>query len=350
MNDDLYHHQRRAGGVEPAARTDEPQLLEFGDPAAEYRAARETAAIFDVSDRTRLVVSGPARAKFLHAYCTNAIEGLEPGAGCEAFVTTLKGRILDHVWIAVDDDTIHVDAGPGRAEPLLAHLGRYAMLEDVEISDVTDDFSKLFVTGPAAGQVLGLDDLPVSGCRRIDAAGDRVLAMRTDALGSPGFLLSIPPEQAIGVWNGLTFAEAVPVGRYAYDTLRIEAGLPVVGRDVSDENIAQEAARTDRAISFTKGCYLGQEPIHRLFAMGHTNRELRVLEIDGNDIPAVGAELRDGEKTVGTLTSIAVSPVDQRVVALAIVRVASGATGRELVVDVQTARVVDPHRFGVGDE
>ena len=114
--------------------------------------------------------------------------------------------------------------------------------------------------------------------------------------------------------------------------------------DITEEQIAQEAARTERAISFTKGCYLGQEPIHRLFAMGHTNRELRVLEIDGNEIPEPGATVVDGDREVGTLSSVAVTPGDDRVVALGTIRVASGKAGSELQVDGQTARVVEPYR------
>ena len=106
VTDDFYHHQRRAGGVEPPAATDEPQLLHFGDAAAEYRAARESAALFDLSDRTRLEFTGSARRKFLHAYCTNAVEDLAVGGGCEAFVSSLKGRILDHVWIGVDEEAV----------------------------------------------------------------------------------------------------------------------------------------------------------------------------------------------------------------------------------------------------
>ncbi len=344
MTDELYHHQRRAGGVEPPAATDEPQLLYFGDAAAEYRAARESAAIFDLSDRTRLEFTGAARQKFLHSYCTNVVEGLPVGGGCEAFVTSLKGRILDHVWIAVDEQSVVLDAAPDRAKPLVDHLGKYAMLEDVEIADRMGEFSKLFVTGPDAARVLGLDDLPCDGCRRIDLLGDTALVHRTDFLGSTGFVVAVRTELAVAAWNALTFQEAVPAGRYAFDALRVEAGWPRFGVDVSDENIAQEAARTERAISFTKGCYLGQEPIHRLFAMGHTNRELRVVEIDGDVVPEVGSTVLDGDRDVGRLTSVTVVPGDERVVALGTIRVKSGSTGHELQVEGSPARIVEPYR------
>ena len=263
---------------------------DFGDAAAEYRAACESAAVFDVSDRTQLEMTGTDRHSFLHNFTTNDIKALPSGRACEAFLCNVKGRILGHVFIFAGDQTTWVECEPGQGDFLTSHLERYHLLEDFTLTDRTTERGELLVTGPesftrlnAAGvNVAGLTDLSCSSVA-VPIDSDHTLSLdvrRLDLFGAPAYLIAADPAGIDALWTKLTAADVVPGGRAVLQSLRIEAAFPSYGVDLSDENLGQEACRTLQAISFTKGCYLGQEPIARVHAMGHVNRELRRFVID----------------------------------------------------------------------
>jgi hypothetical protein len=155
-----------------------------------------------------------------------------------------------------------------------------------------------------------------------DLQGVRVAVRRVDWCGQPGYLASISRDRFDDARNALADGGVPPAGKAAFEALRIEAGFPHYGIDVSEDNIAQEAARTELAVSFTKGCYLGQEPIARLDAMGHVNRQLCVLRLAGGPVPAAGTTLFAGDnlQRVGSITSATISPADDLPVALAYLR------------------------------
>ncbi|MBI1313137.1 hypothetical protein GC176_17745 [bacterium] len=325
----------------------------FGNVNDEYTAALESAAIFDVSDRTRLEMTGPDAATFLHRFCTNELQSLPPGHGCEAFLCNVKGRILGHVFAFVGKSGVRIDTAPGQADSLIAHLEKYHLLEDFQLSDATAQTFAFLVSGNEAASRLDIalpcqSALPPLGWQ----AADGISIRRVDLLGVTGFLIDGPVDAADETWQRFTAAGITPAGRDALTALRIEAGFPEYGRDLSDDNLAQEANRTTEAISFTKGCYLGQEPIARLHAMGHVNRELVCVEIEPADgtaspdnIPAAGAEmLHPGkpDKEIGTLTSIAWTPGRGRAVGLAILRSQFAQPGSEVpLVSGGTARVIE---------
>ena len=325
----------------------------FSNLTDEYTAALEAAAIFDVSDRTRLQMTGPDAASFLHRFCTNQVQGLPPGLGCEAFVCNIKGRILGHVFAFVGEAAVRVDTSPGQAEALMSHLEKYHLLEDFRLEDVSSATFSFLVSGPQAAETLvaaGFDAAQLQP-NAWQIFGD-VAVRRVVLLGLPGFLVDGPIEASDEVWNRLEAAGAVPAGRDALRALRIETSFPQYPVDLSDDNLAQEANRTAEAISFNKGCYLGQEPIARLHAMGHVNRELVCVEIDppaggaaDQSIPAPGIVLLHPDKPdkqVGTLTSTAWSPGRGRSVGLGIVRSQFAKPGTEVPTAVGgTARVIE---------
>lgn len=341
-NDSFPQRMQHSGAAFPHdSTTESPE--HFGDPRAEYHAARTTAAVFDFSRRTQIELTGNDRAKFLHNFCTNDIKKLSPGQGCEAFLTNVKGRVLGHVFVFVGADSIWLETIPEAEAGLLAHLDRYLITEDVALHGRTAEWGELLVTGPASTaklHALGwLDqELPVDGhswgrfptCLNDDnedggsetcPTNESLHVRRVDLLGTPGYLLAAPRPALGELWTQLTTAGVQPAGSLAFEPLRIEAGFPLYGRDITEDNLAQEVARTSRCISFTKGCYLGQEPIARIDALGHVNRELRRLHLESGPIPSAGDKVlsADGQEA-GTITSAALSFADDRPVAFALLK------------------------------
>lgn len=264
--------------------------------------------VYDLSDRTQIELTGTDRIKFLNGFSTNDIKSLQAGDGCEAFLTNVKGRVLAHVFVFATANSLWIDTIPGQETVIINHLDRYLIREDVQLNGRSQERGELFLTGPVAAQLLMLDpELPPFGSVTREAFGVPLEIRRADILGSPGFLLSIPRSVVQSTRQSLLTIGCLAGSAEEFETRRIEAGFPYQGRDISDENLAQEVARTRQCISFTKGCYLGQEPIARLDAMGHTNRELRRILFDAGSDPTPGASLRsvDSDDEAGVVTSVA---------------------------------------------
>jgi folate-binding protein YgfZ len=330
----------------------------FSDLNLEYTAALEGAAVFDVSDRTRLQMTGPDAASFLHRFCTNQVQALPPGLGCEAFLCNIKGRILGHILAFVGEAAVRIDTSPGQAEALMSHLQKYHLLEDFLLEDVTSATFAFLVSGPRAVETLAAVGFDAAQLQPIAwQLFGGVAVRRIDLLGVPGFLVDGPIDSGDEVWQRLVATGAVAAGRDALTALRIEAGVPEYPIDLSDDNLAQEANRTAEAISFNKGCYLGQEPIARLHAMGHVNRELVCVEFDlptdgaaDQLVPAPGIVLLHPDKPdkqIGTLTSTAWSPTRQKAVGLGILRSQFATPGTEVPTAAGgTARVIERRLAG----
>lgn len=309
----------------------------FGEPAREARAARESAALFDFSDWSRVEIVGADRKSFLHNFCTNDVNALEPGGGCEAFLTNIKGRILGHVLVSERDDALRLVSVPGTAEAIVEHLDRYLISEDARLSNVSAEVAGLCLIGPAAADVLheqfGVDAGALSMCANVRSGVVEVL--RVPFAPQPGYLLSTGNEAAADLWRQLTGAGVAPAGRDVWHVLRIAARFPLYGVDISEENIAQEANRTAQAISFHKGCYLGQEPIARLDALGHVNRLLCSVRFAAAGAAlAVGTTVLDqqGGQEIGAIKSSAIDPVDGRARALAMLKAGFAASGSKVAV------------------
>jgi folate-binding protein YgfZ len=340
---DLRERQRQSGAVfaTEASAGDCGAPLHFGSPREEYAAAIGAAAMFDWTDHGVIELTGTDRVSFLHNFCTNDVKRLTAGQGCEALITSVKGRILGHVWIEAGSSGLRLDAGPVPTDRLIAHLERYVINEDVAIVDRTSEWGALLVMGPSAASAI----LPLFGevgalgpLEHVDDdfANGRVRISRRD-VGALAAYVVVAPRAALGqLWETVGKAGVRPAGVAAWSALRIEAGLPIYGVDLTDENLAQEAGRTPSAISFTKGCYLGQEPIARLDALGHVNRELRSLRITGDAVPPPGARVFSdaaGAAAVGTVTSSAFSFATNSAVALAFLRSNVSAPGTQVYVE-----------------
>jgi folate-binding protein YgfZ len=330
----------------------------YGDPAAEYRQAIEHAALFDLSHEGKVEVMGKDAAGFLHNLCTNDVRNLPIGAACEAFLTTGQAKVVAYVLISHgvtgDGDGYWLDTAPGTAGRVVPHLDRYIISEQVELADRTSDFAVFHLAGPEAAAVLGralrqsppalaaLHHQPVTFGT---AAG---WICRHDRLGLPGFDIWCTSAQAAAVWQALCQAGARPAGLRVYHILRVEAGTPVYGIDIDDTNLPQEVGRTEQAVSFTKGCYIGQETVARIRTYGHVNRSLVGLKLAGGNPAPSGAKLFRAGQEVGHVTSSGFSPGLESVIALAYVRRGSQEPGTALEVEAagqRTAAEVTPLPF-----
>ena len=268
-------------------------VADFGDPLKEYQAAWTGAVLIVEHGFGMITVTGEDRAKFLHNFCTNDIKKMQPGETCEAFFCNVKGRILAVAVIICETDCFRVLTDASRVEFLHQHLDKYLITEDVSLT-VDENVEPLLISGKneEVEQMLsGISDVGV---------------FLWDNGFRPTAWLIGPTESLVQVVKQCVADGAVIAGYTVWESIRISSGLPRFGVDVSDDNLAQEANRNEQAISFTKGCYLGQEPIARLDAMGHVNRQLEQFTWyeDSEKPPVVGKPvLNESGEEVGTITS-----------------------------------------------
>jgi len=231
-------------------------------------------------------------------------------------VTNVQGKVLAHLFIYARHDALELIAVSGCAERIVAHLSRYQISEDVTFHDLSAERGLFLVAGPQAAIALAnagesVQDLGRGKLHCAEAAAADGILYRNDFLGLPGFLIASPTARSSDWLARLADAGTVNAGIAAFEALRIEAGFPLYGVDASDANLAQEFNRTAQAISFSKGCYLGQEPIARIDAMGHVNQQLRGIRFREGPSPAAGAQIftADAEaRKIGQITSAAISP------------------------------------------
>jgi folate-binding protein YgfZ len=309
----------------------------------EYRSACERAALFDLSDRGKVAVSGRDAFGFLHNLCTNDIKKLPPGGGCEAFLTTAKARVVAHFFVSRWDgqnDGLLLDIVPGMAEKLLQQLDHYLISEQVELSDQTGMFALLHLCGPHARQVLAdvlalsVPDLAELQGQSMPLQGETAgFLRRHDWLNLPGYDIIVNAANASGIREALLKGGAAAAGQQTFETLRVEAGFPLFGPDMDENRLVMEVGRTQQAICYTKGCYLGQEPIVMARDRGHVNRTLLGLRLaDGNPVPPGVKVVHDG-KEVGLVTSSVYSPRLGTAIALAYLQRGSQSPGTAVTVE-----------------
>ena len=279
----------------------------FADSAAEYRTLREDAALVDLAYRARIRVTGSDRVDFLHGMLSNDVKGLSPGRGCPALLLTEQGKVVADCIVLALADAILLDETASATAAATAALERYVVADDVELTALGTADHAFGAYGPAAAPALerlGVATVPAEDYAHAiaEVQGIAVRIVRVPVPGVGGFLCLVPGEEAAVWWARCVKAGLPPAGQQALEVLRIESGMPAYGRDVGPDTIALEAP-FDAAISFKKGCYLGQEVIERVTARGHVNRKLIGLEVSGTEVPLAGATLFAGDHEVGQVTS-----------------------------------------------
>ena len=319
--------------------------------ATAYEGARQRAAFIDRSDRARLVVSGADRASYLQGLVTNDVAALKVGQGCYAAYLTPQGRMIADLYIYELGDVMMLDVDRGVKEQVLAKLDQFIFTEDVQLGDVTDTFAQIAVVGPEAAAMIAklianvpldmLNALAEHGNLRATLRGEPAIVTRTRDVGEPGFDVFVVRAAADAFTSALAAAGAAALDEPTAEAIRVEAGVPRFGRDMDEETIPLEAGIESRAISFTKGCYVGQEVIIRVLHRGHGRvaRRLVGLRLEGDRPPASGALVRSGDREIGRVTSSAWSPALKRPIALAYVHRDFVAPGTAVSVDGINAEV-----------
>jgi tRNA-modifying protein YgfZ len=283
----------------------------------QYKAAREGAAIIDRSARGRISLTGADRASFLHSLLTNDIARLTPGTGTYAAYLTPQGRMISDMRVVECGNEILLDVEPSVGDSLSQRLDALIFSEDVQVRNVTRELAEVGVHGPRAAALLeGAMGIPAARLQALSeydnvrAPGSPVTVIRDESLGVIGFDVCLPAADAARLLESLARAGAVALHEEAAETLRIEAGRPKFGVDMDTDTIPLEAGITDRAISLTKGCYVGQEVIVRVLHRGHGRvaRKLVRLACEGDRIPAHGDTIVAAAQEIGRITSGAFSP------------------------------------------
>jgi hypothetical protein len=297
----------------------------MSDLASHSRALRDGIGYCDLSGRTQVEMIGADRAKVLHGLCTNDIKRLVPGGGCEAFLTDIQGKTSGYINVFCQEASLIVDTSPGLAAEMIPALDRYIIREDVKLIDRSNEWREVLVSGVRTLSLLETDfkgSIPLSRIGIAEGMIDdiHVQLRRLPYASSECFMICCEPSQVARLIAWLQRLNAVECSRDAVDIARIEMGVPIYGRDVTLDNLPQELARDELAISFTKGCYLGQETVARIDALGHVNRRLLGLRFSGGTVPPAGTTISIAGKQVAQITSSCFSPLLNAPLALAFVR------------------------------
>jgi folate-binding protein YgfZ len=296
-----------------------------------YATARQRAALLDRSDRGRIVLSGKDRASYLQGLLTNDVAALTAGQGCYAAYLTPQGRMIADLLVYELGDVILLTMNGDVKDTVLAKLDQFIFTEDVQLGDVTGTFAQWAVIGPqaataVAGALEGISEEVLSalgehGNLRAVVGGQPAIVARITDTGEPGFDVFLDRAQVDAFRSNLDRAGTAALDAATADAIRIEAGVPLFHRDMDEETIPLEAGIESRAISLTKGCYVGQEVIIRVLHRGHGRvaKKLVGLTLDADQAPASGAVVRAGDREIGHVTSSTLSPALGRPIALAYV-------------------------------
>jgi folate-binding protein YgfZ len=315
----------------------------YGDAAAEYSALRTTAGVLDLSFRGRLCVVGPDRARFLNGQVTNNVKALKTGTGCYAALTNNKGRIQSDLNIHALADELLLDFEPGLTSAVTGRLEKFIVADDVQVAEVASHYGLLSIQGPLAAATVAqlrlFSSVPEQAFQSVKAADEtlgELYLVNLPRLNSAGFDLFVPVAAMGAVADKLIAAASraggCACGWTALETARIEAGIPRYGADMDESNLPQEAGIEARAVSYTKGCYIGQEVINRIRSFGQVTRKLRGLRLAGGSsvLPVRGDKLACKGKEVGFITSATSSPALRQGIALGYVRKECNEPGTEL--------------------
>ncbi len=332
--------------------------IDFGAPDKETHALGHGAALVDLTNRGLLVITGADRAPWLHGLCTQDIKGLEHSHGAYACHVDIKGRIMADMRVGVWQEMILMDLEPGLAPGLRRALKRFVVMEDVKVVDRTNVTGTIGLIGPQAAAVLqdlcglSFDQLPTHHLQAAQIANLEVLVAATDQFGVPGFRISVARQDTAELWQHLLQAapQLQPCGLGALEHAQLKAGIPRFGVELSPKVLFNEAELTT-AVSFTKGCYLGQEVVERVDARGRVGRRLLGLVLQNataQNLPPNGSAISNDQRKLGHLTSVAWDEELNAAIALGFIHRADNEPGARLKVDSDwEAIVVERGHWGV---
>ena len=310
-----------SGAADDAAQRESAQAAPRESAEAAQResaqaALRESAVIGSISPRAQIAVAGPDRATYLQGLLTNDVQALAEGSGCYAAWLSPQGRMLTDMHVLQSSGMILLDVPAGQASAVLARLDQFLFSEDVRIESLAEAMTGVWVHGPKAAAVIervihGLAGLTNWNDYHHDTGtfdGNPVSVARIDQVGVPGYCVFLArAAEALFVAAAIEDGARV-VGAEALDAARIEAGYPLFGVDMTDDTIPLEAGIDQRAISFTKGCFVGQEVVIRVLHRGGGRVVKKLVGLKLSAEADVGATILSGEREIGMLTSVGTSP------------------------------------------
>ena len=306
------------------------------------------AGLIDRTGTGRILLTGADRRSYLQGLLTNDIEALAPGTGCYAAMLTAQGRMMTDMRVLELGAAVLLDVPALVTSQIRDHLDRFVFSEDVQVEDVTAVRGEIGIFGPGALDVLvraGMDGVAPAllyATTRVRLAGTDAVLVRSDEAGVAGYDIVVEAPRLEEVTAALTAAGAVRVSEADAEAVRIESGRPRFGVDMDTDTIPLEAGLEDRAISRSKGCYVGQEVIVRVQDRGHGRVAKRLVGLTfdaGARPPAAGARIVSGDREIGRVTSATMSPALARAIALGYVHRDFVEPGTQVAVEGEAAVV-----------
>jgi folate-binding protein YgfZ len=325
----------------------------FGDWRSEYQAARKTVALLDKNYRTYLGFTGPDRVRYLNAILTNNIKDLKPGEGIASLFLNPQGRIQAEIETYAEAEKLFCVSFAMIREKLISALNHYIIMDDVALRDESTKFYTLGLEGPWTAEIVrkasGID---LKSLKELSWADGNVGGMpcrivRRSFAGNPNAEFLCEQGHLLELWSFLreavTTYGGAPVGYTSLNALRLEAGVPWFGYDFGEKQIPHEAGLEHSHISYTKGCYTGQEIVERVRSRGQVNRVRALFQLSVPELPAAETPIMFDGKEVGHVTRAAYSPAFQSNIAMGYVRREQSVIGSTVRVGEGTASVVAPH-------
>jgi folate-binding protein YgfZ len=322
----------------------------FGDPQAEFEALRTGCGVYDLGFRAKISLAGGDRVRWLNGMVTNNIRDLEVGRGAYAFLLNPQGHILGDLYAYNRGDSITVDTDAAQAEKILATFDHYIIMDDVAVTNLSEQLTALGIAGPKSRDVLTAAGIAIPETAPLQVVTPRCdcqcdclqcTVIRGEDAQHESFEIWIAPQDVRKLWDALLHAGAAPVGSEALELHRIVSGVPRYGVDIRERDLPQETEQA-RALNFNKGCYVGQEIVERIRSRGAVHRKFTGFLIEGTVPIAAGMKIVSGDKEVGEITSAAsLQRADAaKTVALGYIRREVGVPGREVAIGAARATVV----------
>ena len=318
----------------------------FGDPQAEFEALRMGCGVYDLGFRAKISLTGGDRVRWLNGMVTNNIRDLAVGQGVYAFLLNPQGHILGDLNAYNRGESITVDTDCGQAEKTLATFDHYIIMDDVEVTNLSERLTALGISGPKAREVLAaagfvIPEMQPLQIQSVKWQGAECSLVRGEDPGRLSYEIWLEPASVRQLWDALLAAGAAPVGCEAVELHRIVSGIPRYGVDIRERDLPQETEQA-RALNFNKGCYVGQEIVERIRSRGAVHRKFTGFVADGAETIAAGTKVIAGEKEVGEITSADSLRFAgrEKTVALGYIRREVGVPGREVMIGGAKATVV----------
>ena len=319
---------------------------DFGDIRAEFQAPVSTSGVYNLGTRAKISLTGGDRMRWLNGMITNNIRDLEVGHGAYAFLLNPQGHILGDLYAYNRGESLLIDTDRSQLEKILAVFDKYIIMDDVAVADLSDQLSSVGIAGPKSREALqaaGFDASELKPLQFVQTAWQQagVTIVCGDNPCVESFELWMPRGDSEKVYNALVKTGGKPVGSASLEMLRIAAGIPRYGVDIRERDLPQETEQ-ERALNFSKGCYVGQEIVERIRSRGQVRRKFTGFNIEGA-LPAAGSKIQVDGKDVGEITSAASLPATsgERRVALGYIRREAATPGKQVEAAASAATVAN---------